>query len=230
MRSTEPDYWRARSAWSGTIVFLALTGLALLIGLPSAQLLGSEAPFSNQFQLLFPGAFLVLYAILTMNLGQMEANWGEPFAYPLFSGYQAQLFAKEGLAFGLTLPYWFIYQLTDYLAWPDTLLLMSQLFIWGCLTGLFGFALALGQHSEVIQFNLKYLVFIGFLAASLHPAISVINPFVSASLVLSSGAGALSAWIGPLIWLALAGILCVWIYRRLERLRKEPHESAFPSA
>jgi len=218
MRPSDPGYWLARSAWSGTMVFLALTGLALLIGLPNTQLLGSEMPFNNQFQLLFPGVFLVLYAILTMNLGQLEAGWGESSADQL-SGYQGQLLSKQGLAFGLALPYWLIYRSTNYLPWPDTLMLMAQLFAWGYMTGLSGFALALGQRSEIIQFNLKYLTFIGFLVGSLHPAISLANPFVSASLLLNHEAHTFSAWVGFLIWLALAGVLSVWIYRRLERLR-----------
>lgn len=228
-RSSEPGYWLARSAWSGTMVFLTLTGLALFVGLPSSRPIASEMPFDTQFQMLFPGAFIVLYAILAMNLGQLEAGWRDP-AKDHFAGYPHRPLTQQALAFGLTLPYWIIYQATNYLPLPDLLALMAQQVAWGYLTGLFGFALGLGKRSEIAQFNLKYLIFIVFLVGSLHPAISVINPFVSAFLVLGGGAGLLSAWGGFLAWLSLGAILSFWIYRRLQRQRKETHESPLPSA
>jgi hypothetical protein len=228
-RPSDPSYWIARAAWSGTIVFLTLTGLALIVGLPSGRQIGSEMPFDIRFQLLFPGAFTVLYAILAMNLGQMEAGWRDPVT-DRFTGQPHRPLAQQALAFGLTLPYWLIYQATNYLPWPDLLALILQQVAWGYLASLFGLTLGLGKHSEIAQFNLKYLVFIVFLAGSLHPAISLINPFVSASLVLSGGAGKLSAWGGFIVWSTLAAAISFWVYRRLQSQRKETRESPLPSA
>lgn len=228
-RPSDPSYWIDRAAWSGTMVFLTLAGLALIVGLPSGRQIGSERPFDIQFQLLFPAAFTVLYAMLAMNLGQMEAGWRDPVR-DHFTGQPRRPLAQLALAFGLTLPYWFIYQATNYLPWPDLLALMAQQVAWGYLAGLFGLALGLSKHSEIAQFNLKYLAFIVFLAGSLHPALSLINPFVSASLVLNGGAGKLSAWGGFIIWSALATVVLFWVYRRLQSQRKETDGSPLPSA
>ena len=217
------------AAGSGTMVFLALTGLALLVGLPSSSLLGSGRPFDNPFQLLFPGSAIVLYAILTISFGQRLAGRYEPGAIT-WGSHLRLLLALAALALGLTLPYWIIYRVTNYLPWIDLLALIVQLLIWGYLAGLFGLMLGLSHRSEISSFNLKYLILITFLVGSLHPAISFINPFAISSAVLSAGASLLAIWTGPLIWLGL-GLLLSWeIRRQLQRRRKELHESTVSSA
>ncbi|HED03580.1 MAG TPA: hypothetical protein ENI60_02295 [Candidatus Fraserbacteria bacterium] len=219
----------AEAAGSGTMVFLTLTGLALLVGLPSSSLLGSGRPFDNPFQLLFPGAAIVLYAILTISFGQRLAGRYEPEAIT-WRSYLRLLLAPAALALGLTLPYWIIYRVTNYLPWIDLLALIAQLFIWGYLAGLFGLVLGLSRRSEIAKFNLKYLILITFLVGSLHPAISFVNPFVISGAMLSAGAGLLAVWGGPASWLGLALALSLGMQRQLQRRRKELHESTVSSA
>ena len=217
MLQFDVDFWFDRTTWSAYMAFALLTGLVLLLFLPSSQrILDSLAAPPDL--LLFPLLFIILYGILAMTLGQAEIHWTQHASWPSSI---THLVARQLFALALALPYWFIFLGAHSLSLLLSLVVLLHLCLYGFVLGCFGWRLGLTRRSEIFQFNLKYLIFATYLIGSFFlPGLSYLNPLWPLDRLLreSSGSGLIGLFIqSDLLWLATGFLLALWIHRSLER-------------
>lgn len=172
------DYWLTRSNWSLYVSFLIFTGIALVIAMPS----GGAAPADPvpNLKMFFPIAYIVLYGIIAMNLGQdVGANGRSPLL----------LSAQLAFALFITIPYWIVFKTIIHTGWLQILWGLGHLFVYGFMLGLFGVLLVTLFESEITQFNVKYAFCISYLLGSLFIAIAhPVSPFHALAFILGDKA------------------------------------------
>lgn len=218
---TGSDYWLDRATWSAYLAFLMLAGVALLITLPNNQRVAEASSSHFASSVLFPSLFAILYGILAMALGQAEIEWWR--GRLSWAGHLLHLLSRQLLALGLTLPYWLTFIMAYSLAPLVLVGALAHLLVYGYVLSLFGCRLAVSNRSELFQFNLKYLIYAGYLIGSFFvPGLRYLNPFWPLNELLGSNvvaeAGRVNFFLASyILWVAVGILLALWIKRGLSR-------------
>lgn len=215
--------------WSLYVSLLIFTGLALILALPPGGQAAVVSDYSLNLKMLFTIVYIVIYGIVAMNLGQQIqfASYQVPSSqvrgftttFKLANLRTCQLYLITQLAFALfiTTPYWIVFKAIIYASWVQIFWGAGHLFIYGFVLGLFGLLLATLTDSEIVQFNVKYAVFVGFLLGTLFISVAhPLNPFHVLSFILEG------EWAGPSApfflegygALVLIGVLLLFLIRR----------------
>ena len=216
---SQPDYLIERATWSATITYVIFAGIVALIALPMQQRVGEIAADAGGTIALFSALFCLLFGVLAITIGQAEHRWSGRLSWGAQLG---QLSVRVGFVLALSLPYWTAYLVANVRSLTVLGLVLVHLWLWGMMLGLAGWRLALTPWSDIVQFNVKYASFFGYLLLSglgqLIPFISVVGPFRTLDGLV---AGGLSAWElllqGAVIWLAIGIGLIVSLRRVHER-------------
>lgn len=210
--SIDQDFWFDRRTWSAYIGFLVLVAISLLLGLPSSepvrQLTAGQAwPVG-----VFPMAFVIVYGVLALTLGQCEVAW-EARLSP--AGQLGHLGGRLLFALALVIPLWLSYLF----AYSREVILIGGLFVhlalYGIVFGLLGWWLGLTRRSEITQFNLKYLLFFSYVVATtLIQGLRYLNPVAPIDAMLWGHQGSVGFSVtSELLWVAV-GTIAGWRVRR----------------
>ena len=215
----DPDYLVERATWSATITYVIFTGLVTLIALPAGGRVGEISEATGGTIELFSTLFCLLFGILAVTIGQAERRWQERLSR---NGQLRQLGVRVGFALALSLPYWIVYMMAHVRSLAALGLILVHLWLWGMMLGLAGWRLALAPWSDIVQFNVKYGSFFGYLLLSglgqLIPFISVIGPFRALDGLIDGDIGTWG-WLlqGAAIWIIVGIGLIVSLRRAYER-------------
>ncbi len=206
-------FWFDSSTWSTYMAFVLLAGLLLLVFLPGTQRIGELQASPANGAAVFSLLFLMIYGIVAMTLGQAEVEWERRLTWP---GQLLHLLLRALLALVLTFPYWLVFTLAHSLSPLLSIAILLHLGLVGFVLGLFGWGLALTQRSEIFQFNLKYLGFFLYLAASFFvPGFQFLNAYWPLMALLAE----MAPWPYVSFYLLWAGVglmLALWTRRPQE--------------
>lgn len=214
------DYWIDGQVWSVVFAFLVILLLLLMVTSPFPSQVKGVLDRSSTGGALFLVIYLLVFGIAAITLGQAETMWRDRLSW---RGSLLHLGARIALALLLSLPFWLVlFALlgAEGLRLPA---LLAHLWLFGMVLALFGWWLGLSGASELVQFNVKYLAFFGFLFGSLFlPGLRLLNPFALTEFVLWGPEAAEGApWAGELLWLGLGLLLAAATRRRWRRFSLE---------
>lgn len=181
----EEGYLINRATWSLYGALLIFTGAVLLIALPLTKKIANIAGSGPGITSFFAGAIVIMYGLFAINAGQGGAGWKSRYG-PRYTRYIGHLILQLIFALFVTAPYWTLFKVVTYTELAAVLWSTAHLLIYGLLLALFGFWLALTVKSEVLQFDLKYIVFIAYLVGTFFYG-QFANPFLNLTLILSEG-------------------------------------------
>ncbi len=162
MWQNERGYLLNAMTWSSYMTFLIFIGLALLASIPAAVTISDASQNSGStLKLFYPFVAIILFGIISMNLGQMQQEWVSQFGKTA-RRYYVHLLAQLGFLLLLMLPTWIVYQGINHLPIERLIWGFGHLFVFGLATGLFGLLIGLKAQSDIAQFNIKYATFIAF--------------------------------------------------------------------
>lgn len=207
------EYWIDRPSWTSYLAFLMITGATVLLSLPYSQQIRELTAGIFGAVGLFTVVFVILYGILAVSLGQLEerCDW---IAESDWRGHLTHLLARQFLALALTLPYWVVFLAAYGLPLGRLAGILGHLLLYGSALGLLGWRLALAGHSEIVEFNLKYLGLMAFWSGSLFvPGLRELNPFRPITDWLGGTAAAHGSelLLRALAWLGLSVLVALWI-------------------
>lgn len=216
---SQPDYLIERATWSATITYVIFAGGVTLIALPMQRRVGEIASDASGTIALFSALFCLLFGVLAITIGQAEHRWRGRLSW---SGQLRQLSVRVLFVLALSLPYWAAYLMANVRSLFVLGLVLVHLWLWGMMLGLAGWRLALTPWSDIVQFNVKYASFFGYLLLSglgqLMPLFSVIGPFRTLDGLVTSGSGAWGLLLqGAAVWIAISTGLIVSLRRVCER-------------
>ncbi len=167
--------WLTAQTLSFHLSYLILTGIPLLLALPTPSRIDELLEPQMNFLGLFSTVTILLFIVYALNMGVAHAKSSRPaLALPM-------RIALLGL---FSLPYWTIYQGLTALA-PDRLLFALIYLLWQGLCWAYGgWLIAMRWPSEITQFNIKYALAALILSVTFF-LLQPLNPFLMLSLWLS---------------------------------------------
>ena len=209
------DYGIDGWVWPAIFSFLVILLGLLVVTFPARLRIEEVATGAAGGGGLFTSVYLFVFGIAAITLGQAEAHWHERLSW---RGSLLHLGVRVALVVLLSLPFWLVFFSILALDPARLPLVLGQLWLFGAVFALFGWGLALSGASDLIQFNVKYLVYAGFLFGSLLlPGLRALNPFLALEFALWGVAPA--GWsfaVAELGWLGL-GVLLAAVARRYGR-------------
>jgi len=206
----EQGYLVNRFNFSLYLGLVAIVGAVTILALPQtrriAELQGDAVPF-------FAGALLIAYGLFAVSIGQGEQRWKGQFQGQ-YGRYLIHIIFQLLLGLLATAPCFLIFKVLTYARLIAIVWGGAYLFGYGFVLALFG--LLVGTlTSEVAQFQLKYLGFIGYLVGSLFwpPG----SPFFNLLLLLKGQGYPLDSAPGPLLLAFMGGLLLFLTRRRIEQ-------------
>lgn len=219
MPRLRPDYLIERATWSATITYVLFTGLVTLIALPMERRIGEVSAQTGGTITLFSALFCLLFGVLSITIGQSERRWRARLEW---GAQLRQLSVRILFVLVLSLPYWAVYLMAHVGSLTTLVLIFLHLWLWGVALGLAGWRLALTPWSDIVQFNVKYAGFFGYLLLSglgqLIPLVALIGPFRTLDGVIAGGPAAWPLLLqGAVVWIGVGLGLIVSLRRSDER-------------
>lgn len=219
MPKLQPDYLIERATWSATITYVVFAAIVTLIALPVEQRIAEISSDAGGTLAIFSALFCLLFGILSITMGQAARRWRARLS---FGGQLRQLSARVVFALALALPYWIAYMMAHVGSLSALVLIVVHLGLWGLVLGLAGWRLALTPWSDIVQFNVKYAGFFGYLILAglgqLVPFVSIVGPFRTLDGLMSDGVAAWGMLLqGAAVWVVLGVAIGISIRRVYER-------------
>jgi hypothetical protein len=195
------------ATWSAYLSYLILTGIPLLLALPSTARIDALVEPRLSMLPIFATVATLLFTIYSLNFGPVHANMKKPPRE-----IQTSLLAHVCLLMLISLPYWTVFQGISGHSVGRVVGALTYLTLYGACWALGGLAIGLRWPSEIAQFNFKYaLLFISIVGTFF--ILTPLNPFLALSLWFGEGPldehwGFL--WMGFMGLLFVMSVLSVW--------------------
>lgn len=202
------------SQWSLYLGLVALVGLVTISILPPSRSLGEVISSGSTWspEPFLAGVLVFSFGVFALNIGQGEERWSGRFGDRLRL-YLFHLLLQLILGLLLIAPVFLIFHLTAHTAPLRLISSGAYLLYYGLALG--GWGLFLGTlTSEALQFQLKYLGFIGYLAGTFFwPPLS---PLLALQFLLEGKSYPLEALSGLALLAAIGGGGLLLARRRLK--------------
>jgi len=169
------------TTWSAYVGYLVLTGVPVLMALPSSARIDALMEPRLSMLPIFVTAATVLFTIYSLNFGPAHAKLQQS---P--QEIQRSLLGHVGFLMVLSLPYWTVFGGISGLPFARIAGALVYLTLYGSCWAVIGLAIGLRWPSEITQFNVKYALLIVSVIATFF-ALRPLNPFLALSLLLGEG-------------------------------------------
>lgn len=196
------------ATWSVYLSYLILSGIPLLMALPSTTRIDALVEPRLSMLPIFAIVAILLFAIYSLNFGPVHARLRKP---P--QEIQMSLLAHVCLLLLLSLPYWTVFQGISGHSIGRVVGALTYLVLYGSCWALGGLVIGLRWPSEIAQFNLKYALLIASILGTFF-ILRPLNPLLTLSIWFGEGSlneqwGFLLMGYGGLILVVLA--LFMWV-------------------
>jgi hypothetical protein len=202
------------TTWSAYVGYLVLSGVPLLMALPSSARIDALSEPRLSMLPIFVTAATVLFTVYSLNFGPAHAKLRRS---P--QEIHTSLLGHVGFLMLLSLPYWTVFEGLSGLSLARIVGALVYLTLYGSCWAVIGLAIGLRWPSEITQFNVKYALLIVSVITTFF-ALRPLNPFLVLSLLLGEGSlreqwGFLMVAYGSLG--AGVSLLLQWTLRLLNR-------------
>lgn len=196
------------ATWSAYLSYLILSGIPLLMALPSTARIDALVEPRLSMLPIFTTVATLLFAIYSLNFGPVQARLRQPPQQIPMS-----LLAHVCLLLVLSLPYWTVFQGISGHSIGRVLGALTYLVLYGSCWALGGLVIGLRWPSEIAQFNLKYALLIASMLGTFF-VVRPLNPLLALSIWFGEGSldeqwGFLLMGYGGLVLVGLA--LFMWV-------------------
>ncbi|MCX8102849.1 MAG: hypothetical protein N3E42_00165 [Candidatus Bipolaricaulota bacterium] len=169
------------TTWSVYVSYLVLSGIPLLMALPSSARIDVLVEPRLSMLPIFVTVITLLFTIYSLNFGPAHAKLR---LSPRET--QVSLLAHVGFLMVLSLPYWTVFEgMTGY-ALGRMAGALAYLTLYGSCWALIGLAIGLRWPSEITQFNVKYALLAVTMIGTFF-VVKPLNPFLALSLWFGEG-------------------------------------------
>jgi hypothetical protein len=196
------------ATWSSYVSYLILSGIPLLMALPSTARIDALVEPRLSMLPVFTTVTTLLFAVYSLNFGPVHAKLKKPLRE-----IQTSVLAHVVLLLVLSLPYWTVFQGISGHSIGRVVGALSYLVLYGSCWALGGLVIGVRWPSEIAQFNLKYaLLIVGMLGTFF--IVRPLNPLLTLSIWFGEGSpseqwGFLLMGYGGLLLVVLA--LLMWV-------------------
>ncbi|MCL6641699.1 MAG: hypothetical protein K6T71_00025 [Candidatus Bipolaricaulota bacterium] len=169
------------TTWSAYVGYLVLTGIPLLMALPSSARIDALSEPRLSMVPIFVTAAIALFTIYSLNFGPAHAKLRRS---P--QEIHTSLLGHVGFLMVLSLPYWTVFVGISGLPLARIAVALFYLVLYGSCWALIGLAIGLRWPSEITQFNIKYALLIVSVIGTFF-ALRPLNPFLVLSLWFGEG-------------------------------------------
>ena len=169
------------TTWSVYVGYLVLSGVPLLMALPSSARIDALSEPRLSMAPIFVTAATVLFTVYSLNFGPAHAKLRRS---P--QEIHTSLLEHVGFLMLLSLPYWTVFEGLSGLSLARIAGALFYLVLYGSCWALIGLAIGLRWPSEITQFNVKYALLIVSVIGTFF-ALRPLNPFLVLSLWFGEG-------------------------------------------
>lgn len=206
------------ATWSTYVSYLILSGIPLLMALPSTARIDALIEPRLRMLPIFTTVTTLLFTIYSINFGLVHAKLKKTLRE-----IQTSVPAHVCLLLVLSLPYWTVFQGISGHSIGRVVGALAYLVLYGSCWALGGLVIGLRWSSEIAQFNLKYALLIAGMLGTFF-IVRPLNPLLTLSLWFGEGSlseqwGFLLMGYGGLVLVVLA--LFAWVTILLGKREQE---------
>lgn len=169
------------ATWSVYVSYLVLTGIPLVLALPSSERIDALSEPRLSMLPIFATVSTVLFTIYALNFGPAHARLRRPPRE-----IHTSVLAHVGFLMLLSLPYWTVFEGISGLSVARIAGALVYVVLYGACWALIGLAIGLRWPSEITQFNVKYALLIVSVIGTFF-VLRPLNPFLVLSLWFGEG-------------------------------------------